>query len=450
MNKIKEFVCNNKNLALNIIGVFGIKGLSLLVTLFTLPAYIRFFENQTILGIWYTVVSILNWVMFFDLGLGNGLRNLLPEALEKKDKALIRESISTTYISMTALVVLLTIIGSFLIGRLNWNRILNVDAELVENEVLCKCVVIVYIGILFQFVLKLVASVLYALQQSAFVNAATLASSATILLALKVIPSGSIEQNLVRMAYINTASINLPYIVISIFVYGKILDGAFPSIKYFNKKLLTVVLNVGIALLWLQLVFMVISSTNEFLISNLTSPENVVEYQAYFKIFNTAATVFTLLLTPIWSAVTKAQVGNNYDWIRKIYKVFLAAVVLCFVGELLIVPLSQWLVDLWLGSSAIIVKKEYAMIFAISSTLFVLHNVNTSIENGMSRFETQKLWMTIAAILDIPIAYLFVRITGSWIGIVIANILVLIPYEVAAPVTTLKFLNDKIKKIGEK
>lgn len=69
---------------------------------------------------------------------------------------------------------------------------------------------------------------------------------------------------------------------------------------------------MGIALLWLQIVFMVVSSANEFLISNFTAPEYVVEYQAYFKIFKTAAMIISLALTPVWSAVTKAQAQKNY------------------------------------------------------------------------------------------------------------------------------------------
>ena len=38
--------------------------------------------------------------------------------------------------------------------------------------------------------------------------------------------------------------------------------------------------------------------------------------------------------------------------------------------------------------------------------------------------------MTFAAVIDIPLAWLLVRITGSWVGIIIANILALLPFEI--------------------
>ena len=87
--------------------------------------------------------------------------------------------------------------------------------------------------------------------------------------------------------------------------------------------------------------FMIVSSANEFLISNLTEPKHVVEYQAYYKIFKTAAMVISLALTPIWSAVTKAQIEKNYHWIKKVYALFLGVSGLCFLGELCLIPILQ-------------------------------------------------------------------------------------------------------------
>ena len=59
---------NNRIIALNVIGAFIVRGVALIVSLFTMPAYMRFFKDDATLGIWFTIVSVLNWVMFFDLG----------------------------------------------------------------------------------------------------------------------------------------------------------------------------------------------------------------------------------------------------------------------------------------------------------------------------------------------------------------------------------------------
>ena len=433
----------NRSVIKNIIGAFVIKGFSLLITLLTMPAYISYFKDQTVLGVWFTIISILNWVIYFDLGLGNGLRNILPEAIEQKDKKKINEYISTTYVSMSVLVIALTLVGEIFIPKLNWNRLLNISEMIISNRSLSICVNIVYVGIMIQFILKLVTSTLYALQKSAIVNFMTLCTSMLTLVSLWILPSSTLEKNLWRMSWVNVIAAILPYFVVSIIVYGKMLDHSYPRIRHFNRIYVGPILKIGISLLWLQFVFMVISSTNEFLISSFTSPINVVDYQAYYKVFKTGAMLFSLTLTPIWSAVTKAQANSDYKWIQKIYKIFLIASLLCMIMEFALVPIMQTVIDVWLGKEVIIVNTFYSIVFVFSGSLFVLHNVNTSIGNGISYFKTQMIWMTFAALIDIPLSYFLVKLFGSWIGVVIANVLALLPYEILAPIYTLKLLKEK-------
>lgn len=171
-----------------------------------------------------------------------------------------------------------------------------------------------------------------------------------------------------------------------------------------------------------------------------------MDYQAYYKVFKTGAMVFSLALTPIWSAVTKAQAQKNYKWIKKIYKIFLFASLGCFVMEFMILPILQPFMDIWLGKGVIEVNTMYGVAFVFSSSLFVLHNVNTSIGNGISYFKIQLVWMTFAAIVCVPLTYIMVQITGGWIGVVVANCISLLPYEVLAPVYTFKQLDIEEKR----
>ena len=53
IDQLKEIITNNKKLFENIIGAFVVKGGSLIVSVVLLPLYLRFFGDQTVLGIWY-------------------------------------------------------------------------------------------------------------------------------------------------------------------------------------------------------------------------------------------------------------------------------------------------------------------------------------------------------------------------------------------------------------
>ena len=415
----------------------------MIISVILLPLYLSFFQEQSILGIWYTILSVLNWIVFFDLGLGQGLRNQLPKAIINKDKALEKKLISTTYFIMIGVIVILCVVGFVVIPKVNLYGIFNIDNTLISYNVLERSVEIVFVGIMAQLVLKIVTFILFAMQKSAVVNFLALITNVIILLCLLIVPSRDIESNLITMSWINVVAVNVPYIVCTILIFTKgELKGAGPSLKAFSKKYVKQIFNVGISLLWLQIVFMIVSSTNEFLISYLTELRYVVEYQAYYQVFKTAAIVVALALTPIWSAVTKAQIEKNYKWIKKVYYVFLGISALCLLGEICLIPILQWGMNIWLGENTIIVKPIFAVIFALSSTLFVLHNVNTSIGNGLSFFKVQMIWMTVAAVVFIPCAALFVQVFHSWIGVVFASIVAMLPYEVLSPIFTLRYLNN--------
>ena len=87
---------------MNMAGAVMVKGGALVISLFTMPAYMRFFQNQEVLGLWFTVLSVLNWILTFDLGVGNGLRNHLTTAFALNDRKAAQQCISSAYVTIGA------------------------------------------------------------------------------------------------------------------------------------------------------------------------------------------------------------------------------------------------------------------------------------------------------------------------------------------------------------
>ncbi|MDU6365060.1 MAG: hypothetical protein E6582_16245 [Clostridium sp.] len=444
MEKLFSIIKKNKVIINNIGGAFIIRGGALILSLFTMPAYMNYFNNQIVLGLWFTILSVLNWVLMFDLGLGNGLRNKLPIAMAENDDKKVKAYISSTYISTAILIVVLSIMSYLVFQYIPWNTIFNIDSSIISHDTLVLSVKIVFIGIMIQFLLKLITSILYAIQKSALVNLLSLISSIIILISVLCLKTTDLENSLITMSWINVIAVNLPLLVVTIIIFSTVLKKSRPSFRKYNNRYALEILKIGSVLLWLQLVFMVISSTNEFLISFFTTPYSVVEYQTYNKIFNAVSSLFTLALAPIWSAVTKAQADRDFNWIKKLSNVLFLTGTVVLLLEFAMVPFLQILIDVWLGKGTIKVETTYAIIFVISNSIFIFHNINTSIGNGMSYFKTQIIWMTFAAIVNIPLAYLLVNITGGWIGVVLANIISLLPFEIMQPIYMRKHINTLI------
>jgi O-antigen/teichoic acid export membrane protein len=93
----------------NILGLFLLRGVSMAISLVLVPLTLAYLAPSRY-GIWMTMSSILGWVMWLDIGLGNGLRNRFALALAHDDKELARSYVSTTY-----LFVGLISIGLFLV-----------------------------------------------------------------------------------------------------------------------------------------------------------------------------------------------------------------------------------------------------------------------------------------------------------------------------------------------
>lgn len=441
-NKLLKTSENNKMIFNNVIASFTIKGLALILSLFTMPAYINYFDNQKVLGLWFTILSVLSWILTFDLGIGNGLRNHLVQALVENNTDKIKKYISSAYICVSAVVLLCILLAVSFFRFINWNIVFNIDSTIVTHRVLNTTVIIVFSGMMMQFLLKLITSILYAMQKSALTNLLTLLNSIIILIYVLTIDTNDIATNLISLAVAHVLSVNLPLLMATIIIFNKKLKGCNPSIKFFNMECAKNVMKLGGLFFWVQIMYMILTTTNEFLITWLDNPQMVVEYQIYNKLFTLIGTFFTLALTPIWSSVTKAVAENNYIWIKKLFNLLKLLALCAVIFEFIMIPFLQFGVDLWLGDESIKINYFYAFVFAISGSIFIWNGVISSIANGFGRLKTQTICFTIGAIIKIPLSILLVSVLESWIGIIISNIIAMSIYCIIEPIKLNWFIKE--------
>jgi O-antigen/teichoic acid export membrane protein len=433
-SRIQIIYKNNTNIIANIVGSFVVKGGAMVVTVITTPAYIRYFDNNIALGVWFTILALLQCVIQFDLGIGNGLRNKLTEEIAKNNNLETKKYISSAYCILGFGAICASLCFAIISKYINWNNILNVNENAISGEYLKLCLQIVFSGVMIQLVLKLINSILYALQKSSLVNFLSLFSSIIILIVVTTCPNLGAERNLKVLSLVNILAVNLPLLVATVFVFCTSLKGARPQFKMFRKSYAQSIWGVGILFFVLQTMIILITSANEFFITKLCSPKLTVDYQIYNKMFNMISSVFSLALIPIWSAVTKAQAENNMKWILKLHNVLLFCASVVIVFELLMVPFMQFIVNIWLGNESIVISYEVALIFAIANGVLLWHSVNCQIANGMGYLKPQLIFLTIGAISKIPLSILLVNLSNWWVGIILSNIIALLPLSIIQPI----------------
>lgn len=443
INKIKQLNKTNKVLLINTVMAFVVRGIGLVVSLYTFPVYMNFFSDQRILGLWFTMLSLLTWVLTFDLGIGNGLRNKLVQPLIEHDFNKARTLITSAYIVSGIIVIIAFFIGIIIFPMLDWNSVFNISANLISSDVLLKTIIILYSGVLIQFLLKLINSIFYALQISVLPNMLSLLSNALLLIYVLFVDRVDLEGNLLMLARANIFFTNLPLLIASIIIFKTKLKHCAPSIKYYNNKYAINVMSLGLTFFWLQLMSLILTSTNEFIITWLSGPQDVVNYQIYFKLFSLVGTIFTLSMIPIWSAITKAYYEKNYEWITKIFNLLKIVALFFVIGEFVLILILQPIVNFWLGANTIEIDYLNAFVFAVSGGLYIWHSAITSVVNGIGKLKIQIIFLTFGGLINIPIAFLLFSISGNWISVVIANIISLLPYCVIQPYFINKYLNNE-------
>jgi O-antigen/teichoic acid export membrane protein len=221
---------------------------------------------------------------------------------------------------------------------------------------------------------------------------------------------------------------NLPLLVLTLYTFLKPLKECVPHFRCIDKTDARSIISLGGIFFICQILYMLISNTNEFFVSQYTSPENVVDYQIYYKLFSLGSMLFMLALSPVWSVVSKAIAEKDFQWLKKLYR---RIKVLSWLGVfcefLLILPL-QWIICFWLKDAAIRVNYAYAVIFALFGSAMLYQSALSTIVGGMGKMKLQAICYGVGFILKVLIIHFGIELTGSWILITLSNAVILIPY----------------------
>jgi O-antigen/teichoic acid export membrane protein len=147
-------------------GSFVLKVLAVGSSFLTLPIMVRYLGQEQF-GIWSTLLSLVTWIVFFDLGVGNGLRNKVAESLAKNQVDRVASYISSGYslIGLISIALFLSMmVASFIIP---WQSVFN--TETVSEESLRQVVLLTGFAVIANFWIGLINQVINAIQKTSVV-----------------------------------------------------------------------------------------------------------------------------------------------------------------------------------------------------------------------------------------------------------------------------------------
>jgi len=430
----------------NILANFLIKGLGICTGLVLLPLTISYLTPEKY-GIWITLSSIIGWFSFFDIGLGNGLRNHFAKAIAENKRDLAKSYVSTTYALLIIIVSVVLILFLIVNHFLNWNNILNVKGAQFKAGELSLLAVIVFSFFCLRFIFLLINTILNADQQSAKASFLDLLGQIVSLIVIFILTKktdGSI-------LYLGITISSIPVFVLiiaNIWFYKKNYEQYRPSIRFIDFSKARSLLNLGVSFFVIQIAAVLLYQTNNMIIIHLSGSKDVTNYNIAYKYFSILLMAFSIIITPFWSAFTEAWVLKDIGWIKRVIKKLFKIWILFFFIAMIMLFLSEKIYKLWIGNQ-IQIPFVYSVLVGLVILINIWNGIFSQFLNGIGKIRFQLIIGITAAIVNVPLA-IFLGSSMGVKGVLLANIIVTLFGVFLYPLQYKKLLNNTAKGIWNK
>jgi len=451
MNKLKSYIQNffkgherSVKAKKHIIYSFFLKGISIIVGLVFVPLILGYLDAERY-GIWLTLSSIIAWFSFFDIGLGNGLRNKFAEAVAEDKHELAKTYVSTTYAILGLIFLVIIVLFNIVNPFLNWQTILNTTA--VGKNELSIIALVVFIFFILRFFFKLIGTILMADQKPAINNSFGPIGN-TIALIIIFILTKTTEGSLVILSTVLSVAPVVVLIIATFYFFNKDYKKYRPTRKYVDFSKSKDLLTLGFKFFYFQIAAIIFYSTANFLIAHFSNQEAVAAYNVAYKYLFIAVMLQSIIVTPFWSAVTDAYSRKDFAWLKNAIKKlnYMSAIMIIMVVILL--SISPFVYQVWIGNK-ITISFELSLSVTIYLILTIMLTPFSQFINGLGKLKLSLYSITVSLIIFIPLALFLGKYYGS-IGIVTAMAIIQLLGLLVMPLQVYKIINQKAKGIWNK
>lgn len=409
---------------------FLMKPVSMLLALAYMPVALSFLGTERY-GVWTIVLDVLAWIAYFDIGIGNGLRNKLAEAYSLREDEQCKNYVSTAYVVAAAISLLFCIIFLLIWNCFDFTSKFNLDVGGYETDI-AVAISVVFVAV--NFVLGLIGTILFAIQQNGYLSVINVIQQGLQLLVIWLLSVFS-EANLIYIAVSYGIVNSMVYVAgtMILFKKNKIL---LPDIRCVKKQYIRPLLSLGIGFFIMQISSMVLNTTDNLLISRLFDKSDVTNYSILYKCFYVFVQIHAIIIMPMWSAYTAASAKKNTEWIKQTMKKINNITIVLSVMVLFAVFLFKPFVQI-LFRNELTYKNELIVFVAVYMIAQMFANNYSSFLCGVGEIRVSVLLAFIGAIVNIPLSVLLAERFGwELCGIIGGSLFVMLLNCIVLPIVT--------------
>lgn len=435
----------------NIIASVFIKGLSIIVGFLIMRVNLNYLD-ETKYGIWVTLYAFIAWFAFFEIGLGDGLKNKLAEALANKKYKLAKIYVSTTYAILSIITAVIAIV--FFIANyyfLDWTLLLGLEESSMSE--LTTLASILFGFFFLTFVIKLISVVLYADQRPAIANTFGPIGNLFVLIIMYILTLTT-EGSLIYLGWVLSVIPMIVLLMASIYFYSGEYKRIAPSYKYVKFSFAKGLLNLGVKFFLIQISALIMFQSSNFIIALYYGVKEVTPFNFAHKYFSIILMIFTIVVTPFWSAFTEAWTKKDIKWIQKtiknLFRIWIGAVIV----SIFLFLISDIFFEIWVGEEkmkTMVISTKLKLSLIIYFLLFTFGSVFNMFINGVGKLTIQMYSLLIGALMFVPISIFFIKYLHWGIeSVVVASIIANFYSPFIAPIQYYKLIKNKANGIWNK
>lgn len=438
----------DKKLKVSLVANLVIKLISIGCNFALVPLLLKFLGVEKY-GIWLTIYAFVGWLTMFDLGLGSGLKLKLTETFAKNKYNEGKRLISSSYILIGLISLLLLLLFWVSNYFINWEVLLGLSKT--NNTDISSAISILASFFCVILTVKLISEI-YSSLQLPFVDDLVKAISQLVFLCfLLFYIYFNVASSLLNIAILATLPLILIYSILSFYFFIIKAPSFKISFNSYSKDLAKSILSPGIGFFIIQISSIILYSTDSLLIANLISPSAVTNYNISYKFFGLPFMVFGLFISTHWVSFIDAMAKGDEMWIKSKLRLFNYLFLLLVVVYMIAYFLYDTIVSLWIRNDEVkadfLLNKAMIVYYLISSYA----TIHIYVINASGKIALQKYLYLIIAIINIPLSILFVKFfnLGSS-GVIFASAICLLLLLFFIPIQSSKLINRTAKGVWNK
>lgn len=380
-------------------------------------------------GMWMTISSLVAFLTFADLGVGNGLLSSVATAHGRDDCNRIAALISSAYAVLSALAIFVLALFAISYNFVPWHRLFNVQSELARAEAgpaVTAIVACFALGIPLGVVQRTQIGLQMSYVASLWQCAGSLVGLACIVFAVWY------EASLPLLIIAFAGAPLLAGLANSLIFFGWHRRDLAPQACKVSQTATRDLMGTGLLFLVLQLAGTVTFLSDNLIITQKLGAMAVPDYAVPEKLFALIGVVIALALAPLWPAYGEAIARGDGDWVQQtLRRSLLLSTAIAAMGSVVLVLAAPLILTLWVGHT---VAPPVALLVGLG-VWKVLEVAGISLGmflNGAGVVGLQVFISIVTAAVAVLMKFTLIDLIGIsgtvWATIVTYSILALLPY----------------------